>query len=234
MMLTEAFAERRCTIEAYFDRTALEAWKRLTSDAPVGRIRATVRAGRDRMRGLLLGWLPVDLRGARVLDAGCGTGSFSFELARRGAEVIGVDVSASLIDIARSRRPSDIAARPVEFRCGDMLDPSLGRFDFVVAMDSLIHYETRDAIAALALLGARTESQILTTVAPRTPILAAMHTIGRVFPRGNRAPAIVPADIRKLQRRIQAEPALAGWRLGPNERVMSGFYMSHALSLVRG
>jgi hypothetical protein len=35
----------------------------LTSDAPVGRIRATVRAGRDRMRATLLSWLPQDLRG---------------------------------------------------------------------------------------------------------------------------------------------------------------------------
>ncbi len=37
-------------LETYFDRTAVEAWARLTSDAPVGRIRATVRAGRDQMR----------------------------------------------------------------------------------------------------------------------------------------------------------------------------------------
>lgn len=233
-MMTEAFAQRRGAIEAYFDRTALDAWKRLTSDAPVGRIRATVRAGRDRMRGLLLGWLPSDLRGARVLDAGCGTGSFSYDLARRGAKVVGVDVSARLIEIARTRRPRDLDGRSVEFRCGDMLDPSLGAFDFVVAMDSLIHYETRDTVAALAMLGGRTASQILTTVAPRTPALAAMHTVGRIFPRGNRAPAIVPAHIPKLRRRIAEEPALAGWRLGPSERVMSGFYVSQALSLVRG
>ncbi len=28
----------------------------------------------------------------------------------------------------------------IDFRVGDMLDPALGRFDHVVAMDSLIHY----------------------------------------------------------------------------------------------
>ena len=44
---TTTYAERRGQIEAYFDRTAAEAWARLTSDAPVGRIRRTVRAGRD-------------------------------------------------------------------------------------------------------------------------------------------------------------------------------------------
>ena len=44
----------RGELETYFDRTAVEAWARLTSDAPVGRIRATVRAGRDDMRSTLL------------------------------------------------------------------------------------------------------------------------------------------------------------------------------------
>ena len=41
------YRERRGQIETYFDRTAVQAWARLTSDAPVGRVRATVRAGRD-------------------------------------------------------------------------------------------------------------------------------------------------------------------------------------------
>ena len=59
-----SYLERRSKIEDYFDRTAVQAWARLTSDAPVGHIRATVRAGRDRMRATLLGWLPADLHGA--------------------------------------------------------------------------------------------------------------------------------------------------------------------------
>ena len=57
-------------IEEYFDRTAAETWAPLTSEAPVGRIRSTVREGRDRMRETLTGWLPADLTGRRVLDAG--------------------------------------------------------------------------------------------------------------------------------------------------------------------
>ena len=57
-MNTATYQHRRGEIETYFDRTAAQAWARLTSDAPVGRIRATVRAGRDRMRATLLSWLP--------------------------------------------------------------------------------------------------------------------------------------------------------------------------------
>ena len=37
-----SYLDRRAEIATYFDRTAAAAWARLTSDAPVGRIRATV------------------------------------------------------------------------------------------------------------------------------------------------------------------------------------------------
>ena len=86
-MHESTYSERRAQIEHYFDRTAVEAWSRLTSNAPVSRIRQTVRAGRERMRNTLLSWLPDDLRGRRVLDAGCGTGALAARLAARGARV---------------------------------------------------------------------------------------------------------------------------------------------------
>ena len=86
--MASSYLQRRGQIETYFDRTAAQAWARLTSDAPLGRIRSSVRAGRDRMRGTLLSWLPQDLSGRRVLDAGCGTGALAIEAARRGADVV--------------------------------------------------------------------------------------------------------------------------------------------------
>ena len=45
-MTRASYVQRRGEIEAYFDRTAVQAWAKLTSDAPVSGIRATVRAGR--------------------------------------------------------------------------------------------------------------------------------------------------------------------------------------------
>ena len=152
-IMTGDYQARRGEIESYFDRTALEAWARLTSDAPVGRIRATVRAGRDRMRDTLLAWLPQDLSGARLLDAGCGTGALSVEAALRGADVVGVDISPSLVDIARVRGAEVAPEGKLTFLSGDMLDPSLGAFDYVVAMDSLIHYDCGDVVGSLAQLG---------------------------------------------------------------------------------
>ena len=113
-----------------------------------------------------------------------------------------------------------------------MLDPALGRFDHVVAMDSLIHYRAPDMIRMLSGLSARTTRSLLVTFAPKTPVLGAMHAVGRLFPRGDRAPAIEPVAVRALLRCIAAEPALAAWRPVRKTRVAAGFYISHALELV--
>jgi magnesium-protoporphyrin O-methyltransferase len=231
-MPTITYERRRGQLEDYFDRTAVQAWTRLTSDAPVGRIRATVRAGRDRMRETLLGWLPADLRGARLLDAGCGTGALAVEAARRGARVVAIDLSPRLVQLARERAPRDLGPGSVDFRVGDMLDPRLGRFDHVVAMDSLIHYAAQDAVRVLGGLAGRTETSLLFTFAPRTPALAVMHAVGRVFPSANRAPAIEPVGAQTLERLLG--DALAPWRPARTERVACGFYTSQAMELVRG
>jgi magnesium-protoporphyrin O-methyltransferase len=233
-MPTVTYDERRGQLETYFDRTAVEAWSRLTSDAPVGRIRATVRAGRDRMRDTLLDWLPADLRGRRLLDAGCGTGALAVEAARRGAQVVAIDLSPTLIGLARERLPRDLGSGSIELKVGDMLDPALGRFDHVVAMDSLVHYDATDVVRVVAGLADRTRASVLFTFAPRTPALAVMHAVGRLLPRGNRAPAIEPVAESDLQRRLGAEPALAGWRAARTLRVACGFYTSQALEVVRG
>jgi magnesium-protoporphyrin O-methyltransferase len=230
-MLT--YEQRRGQLETYFDRTAVEAWSRLTSDAKVSRIRATVRAGRDRMRRTLLDWLPADLAGARVLDAGCGTGALAVEAARRGAHVVAVDLSPTLVRLARERLPRDLGSGRIEFRVGDLLDSGLARFDHVVAMDSLIHYRARDAVRVLATLAARTERSLVFTFAPKTPVLAAMHAVGRLFPRSDRAPSIEPVGEAGIRRLLAAEPDLDAWRPVRTERITTGFYMSQGLELAR-
>lgn len=227
------YEQRRSEIETYFDRTAADAWSRLTSDAPVSRIRATVRAGRDQMRGMLLDWLPQDLSGRRLLDAGCGTGALTVEAARRGAEVVAVDLSPTLVKLAGERLPDDVDPERVTFLVGDMTGLSLGEFHHVVAMDSLIHYEVEDGIRMIERLAASVSDSMLFTFAPRTPLLATMHAMGRIFPRGNRAPAIEPVAPDALVRRLQQSPELADWTPGRGERVSSGFYTSQACELVR-
>ncbi len=227
-----SYVARRAWLEEYFDRTAAATWARLTSDEPVGRIRSSVRAGRERMRAVLLGWLPRNMVGQRVLDAGCGTGLLATDLGRRGGEVEAVDLSATLIQLAQERLPAALAGR-VRFRAGDMLDSALGSFDHVVAMDSLIHYEADDMVGMLGQLAARAKTTVVFTFAPWTPMLAALHAVGTLLPRANRAPQIAPVAEAELRKGIDSHPELAGWRVGRCERVQSGFYTSQAMELVK-
>jgi magnesium-protoporphyrin O-methyltransferase len=232
-MHSATYTQRRGELETYFDRTAAAAWVKLTSDAPLGRIRATVRAGRDDMRATLLSWLPPDLRGKTVLDAGAGTGALSVEMARRGAAVTAIDLAGTLVDLAQTRIPFNLGEGSVRFLVGDMLDPALGRFDHIVCMDSLIHYRAPDVVRAVAGLAARAETSVLFTFAPRTPMLSVMHAVGRLFPRSDRAPAIEPVGAQSLGKRLANDAALAGWKTGRSRRIASGFYTSQALEVIR-
>ncbi len=218
------YDERRGRLETYFDATASKAWAQLTSDAPVSRIRETVRAGRDRMRGVLLSWLPADLTAVSLLDAGCGTGALAAEAAGRGARVTAIDVAGSLVAIARDRTPAD-AARRIDFRVGDMLDPALGRFDHVVAIAEIL--------TALARLAPRVKRSVVFTFAPRTPALSVMHAAGKLFPKADRAPVIEPVTEARLRAGVAAHPGLRDWGVRRTERVASGFYTSQAMELVR-
>lgn len=232
-MHDSTYQQRRSEIETYFDRTAADAWSKLTSNAPVSRIRQTVRAGRDAMRNTLLSWLPADLRGKRVLDAGCGTGVMSVELARRGAQVLAVDLSATLIALARERLPADIGEGHIDFEVGDMAALATGEFDHVVAMDSLIHYDVADGIQVLARIAPRVRGSLVFTHAPSTILLEVMHATGKLFPRGDRAPAIQPVSGGRLARLMDTEAGLADWQRGRVSRVNSGFYISEARELTR-
>lgn len=215
------YAAIRDRVEHYFDRTATRAWERLTTEEKVSRIRQTVREGRDRMRATMLSRLPGDMAGLRVLDAGCGTGAMTVELARAGAMVVAADISPKLIDIARDRLPAALAPQ-VSFHAGDMTDESLGSFDFVMAMDSLIYYRAPDIGSVLTRLGKRTRRTIVFTVAPRTPFLMTFWAAGKLFPRSDRSPVMVPHALPELRRHVPGD-------LTRIERVARGFYISDCL-----
>jgi magnesium-protoporphyrin O-methyltransferase len=228
----QPYVDRRAWIAEYFDRTAAHTWKALTSDEKVSSIRATVRAGRDRMRQTLLSSLPATLAGSRVLDAGCGTGVLALDLAARGARVLAIDLSPTLVDHARERAET-AGVSGVDFRAGDMLSVELGPFDWVVAMDSLIHYDVNEIVGALETLAPRVARGIVFTVAPKTALLSLMWMFGRLFPRGDRAPRIVPVAETELRRRLALSPVLASWSIVNTARIEQGFYRSQAMMLMR-
>lgn len=232
-MPSASYQTRRDEIETYFDRTAADAWAALTSDAPVSRIRRTVRSGRDAMRATLLSWLPEDLNGSTLIDAGCGTGTLAIEAAQRGAEVVAVDLSPTLINLARERLRELGDALDVTFLVGDMRDMDLGCFDYAVAMDSLIHYNVADGVQTVEAMAEQINRKIVFTFAPKTPLLALMHATGRLFPRADRAPSIEPVSQQHLCRRLEQVGLVQDWDVGRSHRVDVGFYKSQAMELTR-
>ena len=82
--------------------------------------------------------IPEDLRGKRVLDIGAWDGWFSFEIERRGAEVVALDCW----DNPRFREIHSIYGSRVDYRVMDVMDvspESIGRFDIVLFFGVLYH-----------------------------------------------------------------------------------------------
>lgn len=225
-----SYLNRRSKLQDYFDRTANDAWAKLTSDAPVSGIRATVRAGRDQMRSNLIARLPESLTGKRILDAGCGTGALALELAKKGASVVAIDLSPNLIELAKERiAPAD--RQNIDFRSGDMLDEGLGEFDYVVGMDSMIHYCAADMLVVLEKLAPRVSNKIVFTFAPSTLALEVMIRVGRLFPRKDRAPFIEPISQEKLSKLIDQSSWFVDWKISHTQLVSSGFYKSQLMEI---
>jgi SAM-dependent methyltransferase len=82
--------------------------------------------------------------GMTILEVGCGTGSFTRELARSGAEVVAIDVSPELLEIARA----NCSAPNVQYQIQNAyaLSYSQGMFDSVVGSSVLHHLEIEAAI----------------------------------------------------------------------------------------
>lgn len=90
-------------------------------------------------------------RGARVVDLGCGSGIWAARLVRAGYDVVGVDISAAMVAIARRR------ARGARVVCGSLLRSALPECDVVTALSEVVSYaaDRRAGEPALERLFAR-------------------------------------------------------------------------------
>ena len=223
--MQNTYLAKRARLENYFNEVSSDAWDKLTSNEPVSFVRQLVREGREKMQAAIMEKLPKDLRGARILDAGCGTGVLSRMLDERGAEVVGVDISEKLIEVAKNRSSLN---KNIEYFAGDMKEQSFGNFDYIIAMDSLIHYSTEDVISSIADFSSRANNSVLFTIIPSTFALRTKLRLGKYFPKSERSPEVVPIGWGQLH---QLETHETKASLSKIKRIKSLFYVSEAWEL---
>ena len=92
-------------------------------------------------------------RGKRVLDVGCGTGRISIEMANAGAEVVGMDLSPSILEVAEEKTRG---RQDIRFIQGDLVDFELDQhFELIVFTGYSFHHALtpeaqRSCLAAVA------------------------------------------------------------------------------------
>ncbi|HEX7490070.1 MAG TPA: class I SAM-dependent methyltransferase [Candidatus Limnocylindrales bacterium] len=90
-----------------------------------------------------------------LLDLGCGTGRHSVELARRGYEIVGVDISEGMLERARRRATAE-GAKGTTFLLGDIQNVQLDRqFDSVLSMFAVVGYQISDEAVRSTLANVR-------------------------------------------------------------------------------
>ena len=121
--------------------------------------------------------VPKDLSGWRVLDVGCNAGFYTFELAKRGASVLGIDVEPLYLRQAEWAARQFGLAGQVEFREMQVYDlaTSVESFDLVWFMG--VFYHLRYPLLALDLLAERTRRLMMfqTLTMPGDSVYPAQH-----------------------------------------------------------
>ncbi len=92
-----------------------------------------------RIANLKLKQILGNVKGKRVLDVGCGTGSLAFYLAQEGANVMGIDLSSNLIEHCKEK--SKILGLSIEFKVMNAQIPDFEEESFDIILGSrIIHH----------------------------------------------------------------------------------------------
>jgi 2-polyprenyl-6-hydroxyphenyl methylase/3-demethylubiquinone-9 3-methyltransferase len=165
-----------------------------------------------------------NLRGARVLDVGCGGGLLAESLSRAGATVTAIDLAPSMIDAARLHALDSGVAIDYRVESAETLVNShAGQFDVVTCMEMLEHIP--DPGASLAVLSRLTRpgghvfvSTINRNFKSFALAIVAAEYIARLVPRGTHEydRLLKPSEVARFARAAGLEVAdIAGLKYDP-------------------
>lgn len=193
---------------------------------------------------LRLGYIEhaVVLKGAAVLDVGCGGGILSEAMARAGARVLGIDLSPAVLDVAQLHAlEGRIAVEYQSIAAEQLAANRAAEFDLVTCMEMLEHVPDPAAMmAALAAL-VRPGGDVIASTLNRKPLAFAVAIVGaeylaRLLPRGTHEylKFIRPSELARWGRSaglelidltgINYNPLTRAFRLSPNTDVN---YLAH-------
>ena len=166
---------------------------------------------------LRLDWIDAQapLRGRRVLDVGCGGGILADSMARRGAEVLGIDLASKPLKVARLHA-LEAGTPSIDYReisAEALAAEQPGRFDSVTCMEMLEHVPDPSAIVAACATLAKPGGWVFFSTLNRNPksflfaIVGAEHVL-KLLPRGTHEYArfIRPSELAQWCRAAGLEP----------------------------
>jgi len=170
------------------------------------------------------------LKGARVLDVGCGGGILAEAMAADGAEVMGIDLAETPLKIARLHALERKIA--VSYRLDSVdahADANGGRYDIVTCMEMLEHVPQPDAIVARLADLLRPGGQLFVSTLNRNLKSFLMAIVGaeyllRLLPRGTHEYErfIRPSELARWARQASlTQGALSGLVYDPFSRRFS-------------
>lgn len=130
------------------------------------------------------------LKGAKILDVGCGGGLLSEAMAKKGAIVVGLDANQSMINVAKLHAlESELCIDYQTNTAEQFAQGNEERFELITCLELLEHVpDPASLIASLAVM-LRPEGKLVISTVNRNPksylqaIIAAEHIL-RLVPKG--------------------------------------------------
>lgn len=234
-MMETTGGDEAASVRDYFDKVGFERWQKIYGETDeVNKVQLDIRQGHQKTVDKILDWLPENMDGMTVCDAGAGTGSLAIPLAHRGAGVSASDISASMIGEAETRYNQSIAAgakapavAPKFEALG--LEECTGEYDVVSCIDVMIHYPDDRVAAMVEHLASLSKKKLIVSFAPKTLAYSILKRIGELFPGPSKATRAYLHDEGEVEEALEK----AGFRVTRRQMTATSFYFSRILECER-